>query len=406
MSSPALSELFSISTPVIAQWRHQSLDVEYLGCASPHPLLEVFHESRKRHASLKSRVSIGVKGYRKKVKVYLLVSPEHVQRLGLDESNIPEPVRDAFIKSNSSVSADGIVRLCFSLKQAPVVLGPPDIDVLEPKTTTSGSLLNALHSLARASTFSFHIPRDSIPLSRLESLCADFSSGTFSLCEGEIESLYLGKGAKVIEQHNAAAESPPSYDELALSSPPPRSSYASPQRASSGKRRRRTSDVAGRRDDDWTAAGPEQLDALRKQIGEMREDVNAASASLAGRQHLTNCLDGFATQISSLWDHVSSMEERIQKKIRDDLTQRFEARITETKDHLLEHVEERLGEVQQEIEDEAYERLEEAKDEMDEVLHVKLDDRLLDVKLELQQSVKEELETVEDTIRADLRNAL
>lgn len=352
MTTPVPVESFSVSAPVIAEW-HDS-QVQYLGSRSHQLDLEAQIDGHEREASLRLRVLLALKGFPNQKYVYLLVYPEHVLSIRLHGNDIPEPVRDAFIRNKSCTSADGIVGLHFSLKQPAAVVGPSDTNV-QPKTSSSGNVLDSLHSLARATVFAFYVPSRSIPDNQLRALC-DLSDGTFRLFSGKFKSLYGGKGATVIGQHGIDDESPPSYDELAPSSPPPRS-CPSCRGEPAAKKRKSSTRTAESHDDDWRTAFEQGLERLEKRF-------------------------------------VERLDERLAETTKCILEQ-FE-----------EHLETRLGDIRTEILDEAHERLEEAKDEMDDLLLVRLDDRMLDVKEEMRESVKEELQTVEETIRADLRNAL
>jgi len=176
------------------------------------------------------------------------------------------------------------------------------------------------------------------------------------LFSGEFKSLYGGKGATVIGQHGTNDESPPSYNELAPSSPPPRP-FPSCRGEPVAKKRKSSTRAAESYEDDWRTAFQQGFERLEKRLEETLDKRLAET---------TKCI-------------LEQFEERLET---------------------------RLGDIRTEILDEAHEQLEEAKDEMDDLLLVRLDDRMLDVKEEMRESVKEELQTVEETIRADLRNAL
>ncbi|KAH7042781.1 hypothetical protein B0J12DRAFT_673087 [Macrophomina phaseolina] len=393
MASQPLDDPFSVSAPVIAEWRED--DVRCLG-TSPQPLsLELRIHGAERQASLKLRLSLALSDYRKKRNIYLLVHPERVLEARPYDGPVPDRIRADFTKNKGAEDAVGVG---FRLKEQSVVLAQSGTST-QPKRGSSAYALESLGSLSRATSFVLYVSKSSFEDWQLESLYS-LADGDFRLASGELESLYGGKGATNIPQTVDGAGSPPSYDELALSPPPQLGLSAEPSAASGPpvKKRKYNAEATDSKAPAWRAAIQQRLDALTEMVGEVRKEIASAAAPAMETQGLSAHVNDLASQLDFLRDQVSSMEQRLEKKFEEKL----ESRLAEATDDIVEQFEQRLEKRMEEISDDMEDRFHQHNQEWE----VKLDDTLIDMKEEARQRVNEEMLTVEDSIRADIRHAL
>ncbi|KAH7014056.1 hypothetical protein B0J12DRAFT_777163 [Macrophomina phaseolina] len=354
-----------VSSPAVAEWLDHD-DVKYLGCHSQHRLtFEVQIDAPTYHAALMLRIPLSLKEFANKKFVYSIIPPDNLRSLRVDSNgnDISERVRDVFAKGKRPITI-----IHFSVDRPAMIVGPPEGSG-RLRSSSSEEALRALHSLSSLTEFTLHVLSESMgeaQLKHLLSLCG----GPFRLGPNHVQSLYAGKGGKLLcrtEEQSHHAESPPSYDELALTPPPPAGGHASTStpEAPPGKKRKAPASPGDSITDQQRSLIEQQFDVFGKRLEE----------------------------------HLNKQWER---KLDDRLMEVRESILSEVDDHL----ERQLAEIRVEILDTAYDWIEEGKKETDDVLTEQLDDRLLDIKEEVRDTVKEELEMAEENIRADLRHAL
>ncbi|KAK7708329.1 hypothetical protein SLS57_009063 [Botryosphaeria dothidea] len=387
MASPEPDVPFSVSVPVVAEWRESN--VRCLGFGSQSLTLELHIDATERQASLKLRLPLALADYRKKRNVYLLVSLEHVLGVRENDGPIPDRVRDDLIKNKGT---SDILSICFELNQHSVLIAQSGTTI-RPKRGPSEAALEALHSLTRTTSFVLYLSRDGLHERQLQSLYT--LDDAFTLTTGELESLYGGKGATVLPQPETTAESPPSYDELAPSPPPPPALPLSSEPSGPPvKKRKRSPGPADSKDPAWRTSIQQRLDALTQMVGAVRKEIASAAAPAPETQDLTSHVNELAAEIGVLREQVGRMEERLEKKL--------ESRLAEATEEMLERVERRLEKQREEVADDVDDKLY----LRDQEWEARLDDTLLDMKEEAFLRVNEEMQTVEDSIRDDLRRAL
>lgn len=215
--SSSSSASFSIITAAVAEW----VDVhstKHLGCHPQHPLmLEVQIKPSSHTAVLQLRVPIGLKDYILKQYIYLIISPEQLQSIHVStKADVPPSVREALADRGST---HPFTSVRFSMG-GPTMLVGPTAGNPRLKSHSSELAMDALCSLSLATDITLYVCEGAIPDAHLDAFCS-LCDGSFRSVRDNLKTLYSGKGAKVIDRPTNAAESPPSYDELALSSPPP-----------------------------------------------------------------------------------------------------------------------------------------------------------------------------------------
>lgn len=199
-----------------------------VGWDSDRSLFEATFDARRVGATadafLKLRTTVLLKASApRKTPVFIFIHPERVRALRLCELEVDQRAHqeEACRRLGTDVAC-----MRFTLSKPVDLVGPKESD-LTPKNKASGDILDSLRCLARQDDFTVYFPRNVLSRARLVSLCAAASSGELKSIarQADLNSLYRGKGGRVISQpetaHDAAPgpSSPPSYDELGPSPP-------------------------------------------------------------------------------------------------------------------------------------------------------------------------------------------
>lgn len=247
-----------------------------------------------------------------------------------------------------------------------------------------------LHYIASATTFSIYLPSKFLPSKRVALFCRMVRDGGVQslTSESNISHLYNGKGGKAYEAGTfdpfgteaAPAESPPSYDELALS-PPPEHKIVPPYPGRPSKRRR-----------------------------------TAASSSKPADQHVSReAMEDMCRQIVN--DMMADLRKELRQELHDEMQEEFRTELSrelkDLKKQIMEGIDKRLderdqvlrGEIQEEISDVreyVLDNRDDCLDDAGEIVDWKIDEQLTGIKDELQTFVDEELKNVEDRIKDDI----
>ncbi|KAH7020664.1 hypothetical protein B0J12DRAFT_687627 [Macrophomina phaseolina] len=372
-SSSTTANRSSFSAPVVAEWREA--DTQHLGCKSPQLVFEAAVDTSRKTASLWLRLLVGLKDNRRKVRLYLIIDPEKVLTVGRHVEDIPQRVCEAMVKGGHCQSAQDLVGIRFAQHPHSALIIAPCDCALSPKTSAAGATLESLLSLASSECFTLYIPTSYIERGSVDGLSQGLGGGAYCLPEGCLERLYAGRGFQIVNRPGSstlAADSPPSYDELALSSP-----SRQPTRPSRG----------------------EQTNKKRKQ-------PSSDGGELDWQRTLEQGLNALETRLEERW--AEQLERRLaetRETILMQIDERVEKRLTEIDEKVMT----RLDELEERVE----KRLDDITDEAEDRLHVfdeqwqrTLDETLLDIKEGTRQHVAEELANAEETIRDDLRSAL
>lgn len=188
--------------------------------------LQFHRDTSSNSAFLQLKANVSLKARRDRTNIFVSIPPECVRTVAVVEDEGTQSATDKLATSTHSLRLD---------LSSPPSLVVPKGD-LTPKNKNSGAVLDSLQALAKQTCFSVHIPCATLAKLRLVSFCeAVSSSGVRSSPKFlDVASLYGGKGARVIEYDpeklvapsyaptasEPKSQSPPSYDELSLSSPP------------------------------------------------------------------------------------------------------------------------------------------------------------------------------------------
>lgn len=188
-----------------------------------HLTLQIHRDVSLNTAFFQLRANVALKSRRDRTNVYLSIHPERIRTVTLTENDGSHDF--AANKLGTSTHC-----LQFVLARSPSLVVPQGD--LTPKHKGSRVVLDSLQALVKQTTFSVYLPASTLTKARLTALCESVSSGNVlsSPKFADTASLYGGKGGRVIQHMPEAAvasasasavevESPPSYDELGMSSP-------------------------------------------------------------------------------------------------------------------------------------------------------------------------------------------
>lgn len=298
----------------------------------------------------------------RKTAVFAFVHPEQI--LSVNEAPaIPESV-------TAALDTD-VVGLCFKMQRSPVAV-VPDLPLV-PKNKSSGDALEALQAIATISEFTLYLPSKHLSKQQIASLSSIAGPELWRSLPNftNLSALYAGKGGKIVEASAilpngcGRGDSPPSYDELALS--PPEHESSNPR-----KKRRREGSAETTSESLIRRILAEERAQMSKEI--QHEVEKAVKAKFA----------------ADLDNRLEELEKR--------LLSHLDARISEEMNRLREDVDDRIEDFRQEMGDFQEDVAETTVEQID----LRIDDQLLGIKEELSAHVTEELKDTEDRIRADI----
>lgn len=201
-----------------------------------HLTLHIYRDTSSNTAFFQLRANVALKNRRDRTNVYLSIHPERIRTVTIVENDGSHDF--AANKLGTSTYC-----LQFSLVESPALVVPQG--ELTPKHKTSRIILDSLQALVKQTDFSVYLPAPTLTKARISALCKSVSSGGVRSPPrfADTASLYGGKGGRVIQHLTEAVvasasapapvlevESPPSYDELGMStSPRPPVSQSKPQ---------------------------------------------------------------------------------------------------------------------------------------------------------------------------------
>lgn len=314
----------------------------------------------------------------RKTAVFAFVHPEQI--LSVNEAPaIPESV-------TAALDTD-VVGLCFKMQRSPVAV-VPDLPLV-PKNKSSGDALEALQAIATISEFTLYLPSKHLSKQQIASLSSIAGPELWRSLPNftNLSALYAGKGGKIVEASAilpngcGRGDSPPSYDELALSPP------------EHGKLMSEPSCPAH-------LIGLESSNPRKKRRRE-------GSAETTSESLIRRILAEERAQMSKEIQH--EVEKAVKAKFAADLDNRLE----ELEKRLLSHLDARISEEMNRLREDVDDRIEDFRQEMGdfqedvaettvEQIDLRIDDQLLGIKEELSAHVTEELKDTEDRIRADI----
>ncbi|GME34930.1 uncharacterized protein K452DRAFT_295813 [Neofusicoccum parvum] len=330
--------------------------------------------------------------------LFAFIPPERVVSLSVEDAETPESVRPEL--------RTGLTRLRFALDR-PATIVAPHLSALVPKNKASGDILEMLQSLASVSSFTLYLPSRHLPPARAQRFCQMArDGGLHSLAsESQMSHLYNGKGGTAYEAgtftpfapNAAPAESPPSYDELALSPPPQHKAEhirfapsarlrdaktADPLCSGRSSKKRRTASSNSK-----PSADPDDARAMRDMCREICDGMKA------------------------------DLRKELQQEIRDELRKEFRTELHQElevlKRDVMDSIEQRLDERDEKLRQEMHEELSEMWDHVDEnkddalseageLVDLRIEEHIDGIKDELQTYISEELKDVEDRIKGDI----
>lgn len=412
--------------PIVVSWTGDGDQLQTLShspLTHDHVTLDVHLDAESHTAFFKITANLALKGKRSRSNIFLFIHPERIRSLGFVE-------QDDSSASASKILGTSTYSLRFDLVEPPALVVPKDDYV--PKGETARTTLEALQALSRVTRFCVHLPSNVLAKQRLLALCEKVSStGSLKTTPGVVNlaKLYGGKGAQVVGSGNpgttgarsggepsgsaekasppaaphelsreknpassgtAAAEYPPSYDDLGHSPPayPP-----------SNKRRRLDSeDISqpGLKIEEICRQGfneiGRRLDRIEKQLGSLGSRLDRVEQRMSAAEGRS---DGEPRQRSSeqsnqggdgLDQRVECVEERV-----TSLETKLDAGLSE----LTESLDTQIADVRYEF---------------DTTTLIRIEDEMGVAQTQLEEFVRDEIrnvaEEIDDTVREKLRDAL
>lgn len=330
----------NVNTPVVVAWEGQHSKLN----------LHLQYDRSTSTAFLKLRASLVLKASSPaKTYLYLLVPPERVQSLLLDDS--PDP--DTIPSDTAKILGSSFTCLRVSLNAVIDLVGPKSIGH-KPKNQAEGRVLDELRSFVRSAAFSIFIPHQAVSKSRLLSLCYGISDRLLRSDSGQTDlaCLYEGRGGIKIpitrkqEPTNQAAsasqrthgDNPPSYADAG----PAPSGAAGPAKSSASKKRRRDSDATVELSDDLLAL-------MRKMVREeVRVQVSEEVQKLESRltDNLEHLINKHTDSERSRWtEELEMTRQEFDDKLEDDfygvrmkLEDYIKEELTEAEERIIEHL--------------------------------------------------------------------
>lgn len=364
-----------------------------------HLTLQIHRDASSSTAFFQLKANVALKSRRDRTNILLSIYPERIRDLKLIE-------HDGSEGEASSKLGTATCSLQFALSQAPALIVPHGD--LTPKHKKSRVVMDSLQALTKQTDFCLDLPASAAPKARLASLCVAVSSGNLRSTPRftDIVSLYGGKGGRIIEHVSQSSmalalappvfgpemDSPPSYDELGMSSPvqPSISQSKPPSRSNpllqttltenleSGTKRRRLST-------------PD--DAL---LDKSHQRVN--NVGIEGMCKLM--LDRIETGFNEIGSRLDRMEQRLTGLERS-----------------VEHHAEKLGlsieglhnsssEQAAELRDELDRGIYDVRKEIDDTVTVRVEDEMYVARDQLEEFVKEEVKSAEERLEEKLEDSL
>lgn len=266
--------------------------------------------------------------------VHLCIRPEHIVSLVHDRPQLPERLAPLYRK----IAGQETICLHFTLSR-PAEWIVPSFETLMPKTHEDARLLEAFQRLAKRHSIAVYVPKNAISEAKVSSLCVAVSkSGQLhsSPHHSDFQRWFPSPGGRVVPPDDIAnavaadrpTESPPSYDDLGLSSPGPRE-------ASASRKRVRTSSDGHEEPVDAEKAGVSvdkaggMVDRLRDLVLEaekkealLKERIGEADQRLVQLAEAT--AEDKESQLEQLKQYVDDRLEETRLDIREFIDERFD----------------------------------------------------------------------------------
>lgn len=296
--------------------------------------------------------------------VHLCIRAEHIVSLTHDRVQLPERLAPLYKK----IEGQETIRLHFVLAKPPEWV-VPNFETLMPKTQEDAQLLATFQQFATMQSVTVYMPGNAMPEAKVSSLChAASTSGQLhsSPQHADFQRWYPRSGGKIVPADGIAhivssdrpTESPPSYDDLGLSSP-------GPHEASTSRKRTRTS--SGGQDKQFDDDMQEAIDKAGKMASRLSNLILQAERKEALLKERISQADQRLNQLAE-----ATAEDKDSQL--DQLKQYVDDRLEETRLEIREYIDEHFDELsvdivlRSEIEDYVDEALRAAEDDLRERL--------------------------------------
>ncbi|KAK7749623.1 hypothetical protein SLS53_000201 [Cytospora paraplurivora] len=399
------SDTLDISAqPAIVSWASDNKSC----CRLEALKLYIFHDPSTNTAFFKLRAPVTYQTIAAKAKkttaAWLFVAPERIATLQLQG----EDENDETTRKQLGPNA---ICLRFGLSRPAVLVVPPDIDQ-DCEAHASGEALDALRSLARATSFavSASLPGRAVSQARLLSLCTAASRSTDSTCAAYIStsstlfssknaadtnSLYGGKGGRIIEGDSPTLlstvdtdVSPPPYANIGAS--PPSAPVLEPEK----KRKRRASSDAG--------PGPrQQVPGRGIELKMAFEEIKSGLRSELKQELKSEFLAELKAELKQelKLDLKSELKTELRNELKIELMAGLKNElanevIQEVEPRILQRVEQSLQEQADEFDSELYD----VRREVGSTVYSEVEDQTHEARKELQEFIQDEMEEAQKRV--------
>lgn len=414
--------------PIVVSWTgddDQAQSLSHSPLTHDHVTFDAHFDAESHTAFFKITANLAFKGKRSRSNIFLFIHPERIRSLEFVE-------QDDWSASASKILGTSTCSLHFVLVEPPALVVPKDDYV--PKGETARTTLQTLQALSQVTRFRVDLPSNVLAKPRLLALCEKASSsGSLTTLPGaaNLAKLYGGKGGQVIKSgqpvttevrsggepsgsaerasqpatphgypqekepaHSgtAAAEFPPSYDDLGHSPP----AYPPP----SNKRRRLDSpedtSQPGLKIEEICRQGfseiGRRLDHIEKQLstlGSRLDRVEQRMSSMEGSsgpqshqrssEHSDQGGDGLDQRVGCVEERVTSLEGKLEAGL-SELAENVDTQVTELRYDFdtttLIRIEDEMGVAQSQLEEFVRDEVRNVAEEIDDTIREKLRDAL------------------------------
>lgn len=388
--------------PTVVSWLGDDGDhksTQYLSHSiHDHLTLQISRDASSSTGFFQLKANVALKSRRDRTNILLFIYPERIRDLKLVEHG----------GSEGEVSSKlGTATYClqFALHKAPALIVPQGD--LTPKHKKSRVVMDSLQALTKQTNFCLDLPTSAASKARLTSLCMAASSGNLRSTSRftDIASLYGGKGGRIIEHVSQSAmapalappvlgaevDSPPSYNELGMSSPVQPSNSQSKALSRSNALFQTT--LTG-----------------SLESGTKRRRVSTPDDALSEKSHQRVNV-GFEGMCKLMLDRIETGFNEIGSRL-----DRMEQRLTGL-EKSVEHHAEKLGlsieglhhsssEQAADLRDELDRGIYDVRKEIDDTVTVRVEDEMYVARDQLEDFVKEEVKSAEERLEEKLEDSL
>jgi hypothetical protein len=330
MSSSTSPPCLDIDETVVIEWECDDVTHQL---AKPDPKVDNITLKTRLNglsALFELRFPVNLKGIEGITAITISIEPSSITSFDITPTTIlPDVVKDKF--NNRS----RVTRLAFGINKAVQVLAPVAAkEPLVPARAQSGKVLDAIRMLCDARAFIVYIDDKKLSNEQLQSIHDAVNRGGLTTLrdQNDLESMYHGTGAKIVDLIPRAEDAPPSYEETEPPPPPPPINEKKRRRVYSGGKdsdaisqiwaelkardehdRTVQNDLADLRQENKTLR--DELIRIRQQVMVFHQNLDTLKQDVEHLQgqdkHNTDVLEGYDTRLVELRDDLEDLDAKV-----------------------------------------------------------------------------------------------